>query len=542
VAVTGRDEAREGRDAAAPIDSELPLDDSQQYDDPSPIDDEQPPLEHDPTDAERAVEAEAEASGDIASDVSLTDREAAANDAAETTRRAARRDAVRWSARAGAGLLAAALGVGAVLGANALPQDVRVEAAPPTSHVQPASPLQSRVCAGPALRVGSADGQDALAVAPLLDPTVAVGSLGGAIEQTGLAVAEQEALSGGVAVSQRGEASTLSAAESLALDAEGARGFAASECAETSLDQWLVGGSTRTGRQSVLTVANAALVSASVDVTVFGPDGPVETVGSSGISVRPGSEVLLDLAAIAPGVSDAVIRVTSVGAPVAAHLQQTTTRGLERGGFDIVDPVQALPSAVLPGVEILEPSGIGTQPDFDDAVPALRLLSLGGGGVRLAFQSDDGTTIESEGQLSPGQVTDFPLEEIPVGTATIRIEADSPFVAGARTVAASAEGVDFDWVAGGQPRSGASAIAVPGGMPALLHVVSASDVAQEVTVGGVPVQLPAGGVVEQPVGEGSVEVVGDDLVLALTYRDGSRVGGFTVSPQGPTAEGVTVVH
>ncbi len=537
--MTGRDDARE--DASTPEDG-LPLDDSQQFDDPSPIDDVAEPREHEPTAAERSVEAEAEASGDIASDVALTDREAAANDAAETSRRAARRDIARWSLRALAGVAAAALGVGAVLGANALPPTARVQAEAPTTHVQPASPLQSRVCAGPALRVGSSDGQDALAIASLAEPSVAVGSLGGQIDRSSLVVESQQGVVGSAAISQRGEASTLSATQSLTLPGGEARGFAASECAETSLDQWLVGGSTRTGRQSVLTIANAALVSASVDVTVFGADGPVEAVGSSGISVRPGTEVVLDLAALAPGVADAVVRVTSVGAPVAAHLQQTTTRGLEPGGFDIVDPVQALTGAVLPGVEIPAPTGVGTQPDFDDAVPVLRLLSVDGGPVRLAFRSEDGSTIESEGQLQPGLVTDFPLDEIPPGTTTIRVDADGPVVAGARAVASSAEGVDFDWISGGQPRSGASSIAVPGGLPALLHVASASEADQEITVGGVPVLLPAGGVHEQAVAEGAVEVTGDDIVVAVTYRDASRVGGFTASPQGPTAQGVTVVH
>ncbi|MGC5076997.1 DUF5719 family protein [Agrococcus sp. DT81.2] len=522
-----------------------PLDESQEFDDPSPIADGEPPRDHEPTAEELAVEAAARAEpadGDIASDVALTDREAAANDAAEAVRRGDRRQVSRWSARAAAGLTAVALGVGAVLGASALPDDLGVVATAPSTLVQPASPLQSRVCAGPALRVGTSDGQDARAIAAVADPRVAVGTLGGDVVRSQLVVPTAEGLSGGEAVVQRGEASTLSAAQTLDVDVETVGGLAASECAEPRLQQWLVGGSTRTGRQTALTIANASEVGASVDVTVYGPDGPIESVGSTGLAVAAGTETVLDLAAIAPGVPDAVVHVASAGAPVTAHLQQTTTRGLERGGFDVVDPVVAGTSAVLPGVRIDAPSGLETQPDFDDTVPVLRVLSPTGGALRLAFQSADGSVIESEGALEAGRVTDFPLDELPVGTLAIRVESDAPVVAGARTVATSGTGLDFDWVAGGQPRSGTSAVAVPEGPRATMHIVSTSDVDQQVSIDGESVTIAANGVHARRVEPGSVEVDGADLVIALDYRGDGEVGGFTVSPQGPAAEGVLVLH
>ncbi len=519
-----------------------PLDDSQEYDDPSPMAEESATRHHRPAPEELALEAEAEPTGDIASDVTLTDREAAANEAAEAGRRFERRDVVRWSARALGGLAVAALGVGAVLGAQALPEDLRTPGAVPETVVQPSSPLQSRVCAGPALRVGTADGADALAIATIGEPAIEVGSLGGELDQSEVSVTGAAEVQGGASIVQRNEESTLSAAQALALDVEAVRGFAASECAETRLDQWLVGGSTRTGRQTVLTIANASQVSASVDVTVFGPDGPVESVGSSGIAVSGGSSIVLDLAAIAPGVPDAVVRVASTGAPVAAHLQQITTRGLERGGFEIIDPVTALTSSVLPGVAVTEPTGLETREGYDDTVPTLRLLSPTGGDVRVVFEASDGSTIESVGSLEAGRVTDFPLEEIPVGTHAIRVESDVPVVAGARTVAVAGAGLDFDWVAGGQARSGTSSIAVPSGPDATVHIVSTSDTDQEIEVAGTSVQLPANGILEQRVEAGSFEVSGQDLVIGIGYRDASRVGGFTASPQGPSAEGVRVLH
>jgi hypothetical protein len=162
--------------------------------------------------------------------------------------------------------------------------------------------------------------------------------------------------------------------------------------------------------------------------------------------------------------------------------------------------------------------------------------------VRLAFQSADGSVIESEGELEAGRVTDFPLDELPVGTLAIRVESDAPVVAGARTVTTSGAGLDFDWVAGGQPRSGSSAIAVPEGPGATLHIVSTAGDAQQISVDGEPVTIAANGVHARRVEPGSVEVDGADLVIGLDYRSESGVGGFTVSPQGPAAEGVLVLH
>lgn len=542
-----RVESAAPRDALGPEprdENPLALDDPQQYDDAADLGLDEEPTGHRPTREELATEAAADeaGSGDIATDVALTDREAAANDAAERTRRLQRRDVVRWSARAAAGLAAVGLCGASIVVASGLPEDARAETSAPSSLVHPAAPAQLRVCAGPLLRVGTADGADAQAVAALQAATVETASLGGEVTDEQLALDVAAEVAGGPGVEQRGADATLSAAQSVGIDVEAVRGFAASECAETRLDQWLVGGSTRTGRQSVLVLSNASDVAASIDVTVFGPEGPVSAVGSTGIAVAPGTVDAIDLAALAPGVADAVVRVTSTGAPVAAHLQQTTTRGLERGGLDIVDPVTALTSATLPGVRIAAPSGLEAQPDYDDTVPVLRVLSPEGGDLRLTFSRADGTATESEGALEPGVVTDFPLDELGEGVVAIRVESTSPLVAGARTVAVSAEGIDMDWIAGGQPRSGLSAIAVPPGPSPVLHVVSAARADQEIVVDGAPMALAAGAALELPVSPGSVQIDGQDLVLAIAYRSASEAGGFTVSPQGPAAEGIRVVH
>ncbi|MFA4841981.1 MAG: hypothetical protein WC580_09780, partial [Agrococcus sp.] len=88
----------------------------------------------------------------------------------------------------------------------------------------------------------------------------------------------------------------------------------------------------------------------------------------------------------------------------------------------------------------------------------------------------------------------------------------------------------------------ASAIAVPEGPRATLHIVSTADAEQQVTIDGEPVTIAARGVLARPVQPGSVRIDGADLVIGLEYRSEGDVGGFTVSPQGPAAEGVLVLH
>ncbi|MCR8670412.1 hypothetical protein, partial [Agrococcus sp. HG114] len=86
------------------------LDESQEFDDDSPISDAEEPREHEPSAEELAVEASAEVDGgDIATDVALTDREAAANDAVRAARGRERRDLWKWGGRVAAGVAAVAL-------------------------------------------------------------------------------------------------------------------------------------------------------------------------------------------------------------------------------------------------------------------------------------------------------------------------------------------------------------------------------------------------------------------------------------------------
>ena len=70
---------------------------------------------------------------------------------------------------------------------------------------------------------------------------------------------------------------------------ESIAGLAAASCVESNTDTWLVGGSTETGRTTLLLLSNPTEVPANVSVSVIGERGSVTGPGGTGIVVAPGS-------------------------------------------------------------------------------------------------------------------------------------------------------------------------------------------------------------------------------------------------------------
>src|SRR5690606_23754623 len=182
----------------------------------------------------------------------------------------------------------------------------------------------------------------------------------------------------------------------------GLSGLVAAECVEARSDIWLVGGSNDTGRTSILTLANPGEVAATVSLQIFSEDGQVTAPGAEGIVVQPNSEASYSLAGFAPNVVSPVVRVTSLGGNVVAHLQQSTMRILEPGGVDIVGPGAApATELVIPGLVVTghhEIDELVGAPGYDDITPILRLFVPGdqAASVAIAVTPDGGETIEVE--------------------------------------------------------------------------------------------------------------------------------------------------
>ncbi|SDH82268.1 DUF5719 family protein [Agrococcus jejuensis] len=467
---------------------------------------------------------------DLATDVTATDREAAAIEAAERARGVEPRSVGLWGLRATAGVAVVALGLLGVVAAPSLPM---VQADPRIASVAPDAPEEVRTCAGPLLAIGDASG-DAGAIGVLAQAQLQAAS----DEQDAASVAGVDA----TATVLRG--TDVSGAEWLSVDDDTAFGAAASACVEPATTQWLVGGSTTTGRSSVLTIANPGTTATSVDVEVHGTDGRIDAVGSTGIAIAAGSVVLVDLASLAPGVASPVVHVTSTGGPVSAHLQHRVVRTLQPGGVDVVDPSQASRSIAIPGVTIGDATGLQTQAGFEDAVPALRVLAGESTQVTITTISDGGDPIASTLDLVGDQVSEVDLSGLAPGTYAFTIESDVPIVAAARQIRVDGDRIDLDWVQGqSAPIEGSTTVAIAAGPSPRLHLLNVGDDPQTVTIGGgFEVVVAPDELATVEVGGGvTTTIEADDVVAAVTYAGSEGIGGYAITPRIAAREGIDVV-
>jgi hypothetical protein len=466
-------------------------------------------------------------------------------------------------ARTVTGLIGIAATAATVLAATLLPLP-SYEATPPAASVTPVPAAQQRVCAGPTLRLGDDTGGNATVASAVGSPRVRHLATGGNVDTR--SIGETNEPSGRSATVLTLEPSESDAGSDLqpllagsqvqTLDGGGLVGMTAAECVEARADTWLVGGSSDTGRTSILTLANPGEVVATVNLQIFTEDGQVTAPGAEGIVVQPNSEASYSLAGFAPNIVSPVIRVTSVGGNVVAHLQQSTVRILEPGGVDIVGPAAApatelvIPGLVVTGHEQID--ALVGAPGYNDITPILRLFVPGdqAASATIAVTPDGGDTIDVEFDLLPGKVSDFPFEHFEDGTYTVTVTSDVPLVAGARASTVGASGAsDFVWLQSADVMSEQALVNTGSGADALIHLANpgTTDAAVSVEVDGSDaaaetVTVPAGGAIAVPAAESTAyRLTGfDRMRVAVSYSGDGLLAGHTLSPTGPAAERITV--
>ena len=209
------------------------------------------------------------------------------------------------------------------------------------------------------------------------------------------------------------------------------RALSSTPCTEPSGDVWLVGGSTVSGRRDVLYLTNADSAPAVVDVTVFGPAGPLQPTQAQGVTVAPRAQVLLALDALAPGLAVTAVQVHTRSGRVAAALQDAAALGGTPQGVDWVPPsvapTRSLTVTGIPGEAAATHRLLLLSPGQDDTT------------VRVRFATADGL-LSPEGvnaiDVPAGQVQAIDLEKSAPGLAppyALVIDADHPVVAGLQT-------------------------------------------------------------------------------------------------------------
>ena len=478
----------------------------------------------------------------------------------------------RRAAIVGARVVTGTVGLGvaalAIAAAGLLPLPT-ISGSPASERVTPVPTAQELVCAGGILRLGDESGQDAETATSIGRPTVTSEASVGELEVDTLEGASGNAQSAPrslrAAPSAEGaapETVLLAGAQSEIAAIGEFRGLAASACAGVTTDAWLAGGATSVGRTTIISIANPSDVIATVEVEIYGEEGVVESAGGSGIVVQPHAQRIVPLAGLAPDVVSPVIHVTSQGGQVVTTLQQSTVRGLEPGGVEIIGTT-ARPATrqVIPGVVIANAEGVGGrvgERGFDDLTTMLRVYVPGEQDttVNVAIVAEDGaeTGASFAFPVEAGIVTDLPIEELVDGTYTLLVDSDEPVLTSLRvaTVAtvpdlAGALATDFAWFAATTELTADSLVSIADGPGTVLHIANPGAAPIDVTLealGGATtsVSVPAGSTTATPVTPGTTYRLGGitSVWASVSLVGDGQLAAYGVQPPAVTSSAITV--
>lgn len=382
---------------------------------------------------------------------------------------------------AGAGLVVAATQVpGAVAVGSHVPVHAAVGAA--SAPVRGARLL----CAGPEL-MGVPGVHDlpvgvrvaaAAAPQPALADTEPVGTRGsltltgmpgGALGQPGsargpLVTTDLSTAQGAVVAGTQSLAPGLAATQSWLVTSGDQRSLGSAPCTPPGADLWLVAGGSAAGRQERLVLTNPGGNPVSVDVTLHGPHGPVDTAIGKGIVVAPHGRTSFLLDSISGAVASPAVHVVTQGGVVSAVLNDTWLNGTTPAGSDDASP-SAPPSRdqVVPGVDVRGGHAVlrVVVPGPGEAVVQARVLTSNG---------PRGLPSGAVTRVPGGSVRDIDISGLPAGASGLQVRADVPVVASASFRRNGTKSSDFAWAVSTDPITGVA------GMPfaqttALQHTV-----------------------------------------------------------------------
>lgn len=476
-------------------------------------------------------------------------------------------------ARSVGGLLACGLAVVTVAAASWLPLPT-LGAGPASTVVMPVAAMQQLICPGPVLRLGDELGQEATTALPIGRPDVVRASTRGTPALLGMGADGTEVRSQRLtlAPAEEGEEpGLLSGAQSQRAEEADYVGFVAVGCARPSSEVWLVGGSTLTGRTTLLVLTNPSQVGSIVDLDLYSEDGPVEAAGTEGIVVPPEGQRVLSLAGFAPGMASPVVHVRSTGGQVTAELQESIVRTLDPGGVDLIGAgASPATTTVIPGIVVVDHEAIEAAQSLEghrDLGGTLRVFIPGTGSVPITVSAamEDGSSPPNTTTVpvDAGVVTELPLGHFAEGSYTITVTSPVPAVAAVRTStvtlaedapAASGEepvvvATDFAWFVSASELQGSALLSLAPGPAATLHLVNTGSADVEVAIAattgtGYSASVPAGATAAVPVADGTSYLLSgfDTLRASVSYRDEGSLAGYTVSAPGRASQPVTVYH
>lgn len=309
------------------------------------------------------------------------------------------------------------------------------------------------------------------------DGAVVAGPVGGRAEPvdrdgrgrlTGLGLPGPTGGEGGAAVgvSASGEAAVGRATFAVDRAADAA---AVQECLTPRSRWWFTGAAAGLDHTSTLVLANPDPGPAVVDVEVQGPDGPVDAVGTRGITVPPGEVRSIELVEIAPQAEELAVHVeASRGRVAAAVADRFATRPAAAPGRAWLS-AQAEPGRVL---------RLGPLPQRADR----RTLVVANPTDREALAD-----VEVAGEAGPFVPTDVPQLRVPPRSVVTAELGDVAAGEAASVVVRSTvrlngtvrytRGADVAYAAAAPLLGGPAAALLPTGFRPTLHLTGAAETA-----------------------------------------------------------------
>ncbi|MCS5734920.1 DUF5719 family protein [Herbiconiux daphne] len=475
---------------------------------------------------------------------------------------AANRRIVATGARVVTGIVVGAVAV-VVAGAALVVPLPSITATPASVTVDPAAAEEVRACTGPLVRLSDDTGQDATAISSVGSASVVAAADQAAVvlDQSVLASPDDTVASESNAPARvalpAGDATSgalFAASQSQSVASGDLVGFASTSCGEPTADSWLVAGATTVGRTSFVLLSNPGDVPAVVDLTIYGDGGLIESPGAKNLDVPARSTRILSLAGLAPDLADPVIHVTAGVGSVYAAVQQSVVRGLEPGGVEMAGPSTApATTQTVTGVQISGTSAIAERlgnPDASDLQSVLRLFLPGtepaAVTVRIAEEKTGGAETEYQVGLTPGIVTEFPLQDIPDGIYTIETQSDQPIVVGARTSTIVNGANDFAWYQAVEPLANSFFVATANGPTPRLHLVNTTGADVDTTLtttSGVQTNVtivPGARYVPLEAGVSYTVTTSAPLSAAVTYFGDGFSSSFPIANPSPAASPVVI--
>jgi len=333
-------------------------------------------------------------------------------------------------------------------------------------------------------------------------------------------------------------------------------GTDATSCIPPAHEHWLTGAATTVGATAVLVLSNPSASASTVDLSLYGAEGPVEAAGTAGIVLAPGQTRSLVLGGLAPDEQHLAVRVSAQGGAVGAFIQQNRLFGIVPGGVDVIQPTAApAPRVVMPGVAVPSPRAvraIARQDGYQGVGPSVTIAAPSVAATAEVSVSGPDGPVELPGggvvQVGAGSTVRVPLTGPDEGTYTVTVSADAPVTASAQGQGGKTKGpIDASSVAAVRPLGVERVIALPSPATSTLVLYAGQGGAVELTPVladgslGEPTVLEVGPEATRTVKAAGLGKKGEKVsgVLAATVEGEVHAGVSVRSPEGISAYPVT---